>query len=118
MHIKNIFMIFLFSLFINCLGYYSTSPHLAVFVDTGQHIKHNTGLRTIGNAKVQKRGEDCISSFSLVNTFVYIRNNNSIQKAMQNAQITKIAVVDHYSTQIYPFGYTIYAKDCVVVWGE
>ncbi|MCB1158068.1 MAG: hypothetical protein H7A25_14425 [Leptospiraceae bacterium] len=100
-----------------CYGHYSTSPYMAVLtIDTGQHLRSNTNTKTLGSAKLEKKGEDCIENFLLLNT-LYHSGNPSIKKAMANAGITKIAVVDHYSTEIFPI-YTLYSKDCIVVWGE
>jgi hypothetical protein len=119
MFLKKLLIVLLLSMFVNCYGHYSTSPYLGLVVsNAGHHIRHTAGGRTLGNGAIEKRGEECITNYLVLNGIFHNRSSNSVKKAMEKAKITKIAVVDHYSTQIFPASYTIYSKDCTVVWGE
>lgn len=94
----------------------TTSPNQGwVLQMSSQHIPGLNGT-TIGNAKLEKRGESCSISILPLNIFYY-GHGRSVQKAMQDAGIKKIAVIDYQTFSILPY-FGIFSQDCVVVWGE
>lgn len=117
---KKVLVLFTCFFISNCLGYYSTSPHFTFFTfGAGHHIRSRTGAKTLGSARLEKKGEDCTANYMVVNT-LYHPQRPTIKKAMKNGKISKIAVVDHRSSSVMlgAVQYTLYSKDCIIVWGE
>ncbi|MCE9599472.1 MAG: TRL-like family protein [Spirochaetia bacterium] len=75
---------------------------------------HDRGGSIPTSASVKKSGKDCLYGIPIVGWF-WNGPSQSIQKAAAEAGISKIAVVDHNSLNV--FGRFFY-RECVVVWGE
>ncbi|MBE7438960.1 MAG: hypothetical protein HS115_10935 [Spirochaetales bacterium] len=99
------------------LGHCLSSP-LQGFLYTGTEFHHRGAENKplLGPASVVKRGEACsYGSILQLLTAVLVDYEPTIEQAMANGAITSIAVVDRRSTGIF---FNIFAKDCIVVWGE
>ena len=53
----------------------------------------------------------------VANFFIHDSEDGTIEAAMKDGGITKVAIVDRKSIYVLPI-YTIYAKECVIVYGE
>lgn len=90
-----------------------TSPMNGVLFTSTSHYVTQNGTQ-IGSGKVLKSGKSCSVSGFLVNIFFY-GAGGSIEEAKANGGITKIAVVDYTSLNIF---LSLFYRECVVVWGE
>ncbi len=95
----------------NCIS----SPLQGVLF-TGTEFNHK-GYDTsnkIGPGRVIKRGESCAYNTSLL-FGLFFSSDPSLKNAMDDGGITKIAVIDRSSIGVL---LNIFARDCIVVWGE
>jgi hypothetical protein len=111
-------LIIYFSLLLfNCIGVYNTSPHFGLYVDGSHHVKHPL-TQTLGEGNIIKKGTSCVTGIAILNFLIHERKN-SIEEAMKQANITKVAVVDRSTEQILNIPYlSFYGKDCIIVYGE
>jgi len=112
---------FIFS-FVNCMGNYTSSIHSPlVFANTSQNINehYTTGDNSprIGNAKIVKKGQACFKGLPVINQYIFDSEDATIEAAMKDGGITKLAIVDRKSFYLFPI-LTLYAKECIIVYGE
>lgn len=97
-----------------CMSCISAPEQGALFTYTTQHVYGLSPGGQVTSAKIEKRGQDCSYGILILNYFYY-GGGASIRRAMDEAGITKIGVVDRSSISI--LGYLFY-RECVVVFGE
>ena len=115
------FIILFILLLFNCIGNYNTSPHYGFYVNGSHHVKHPLA-QTLGEGNIIKKGMSCVTGIGIINFFIHERKA-TVEEAMKEAGITKIAVVDRSSEQYFGLpriilGFSLYAKDCIIVYGE
>ncbi|MCB1179499.1 MAG: hypothetical protein KDK36_18100 [Leptospiraceae bacterium] len=95
----------------NCL---SPIPQYPLNLDSEIHLSGHNNSFGIGSAKVLKKGESCYASILYQGLLDYgITQKISVDEAVFNGDITKIATIDYSSTSTL-----IYYKNCIIVWGE
>lgn len=117
-NIRLTFLVLFLGLFFgNCLVSSTTPAHGGggFITITTQHVYGNSQGSQISSAKVMRSGESCSLSSAFFINFFFYGKGGSIEDAAKKAEITKIAVVDRSSLNI--FGKVFY-RDCIVVWGE
>ncbi|MCC5815788.1 MAG: TRL-like family protein [Leptospira sp.] len=107
---------------LNCMGNYTSSPHSPIlFSKTSQNINETFSSGDfhyrIGNASILKKGKACYKSVPILNYLIYDSEDRTIEKAMKDGGITKVAIVDRES-MYFLVTYTIFSKECIVVYGE
>ena len=107
---KVVYLLIFIFLNLNCLS----SPYIFLFGKSEHHISAKNP-NTITSNRILKRGESCSYSSYIGNLFMlYYGVGGSINQAMEKAGITKVAVVDQSSLNIFP----LYYEECIIVYGE
>lgn len=84
-----------------------------LFTNTVQSV-HSDGLQgQISSASIAKSGKSCSLSGLPVSLFYY-GAGNSIEEAKKNGDISRIALIDRESINVFFFFY----RECITVWGE
>jgi len=113
------FFIFIFSVFLiiffnaNCVS--APMPGLLV-TKTKQHLfSGTTGGMKLQSVPIVKSGKSCSQSSWLYLAYFSYAGGGSIQEAMDNGGLTKIATIDRESYSLFA---GLYYEECTVVWGE
>lgn len=85
---------------------------LPYFPPTHTNLHMRSG--PLGLASVAKRGQHCKSSFFPVN-IIWFDLGPSVERAMEDGGITRVAIVDRKSLNVLGL---IYQRECIVVYGE
>lgn len=97
---------------------YTTSPIGGfLFTNTYSHLDHDyllSGVDTIGDARILKKGYDCHWTIFPLNV-IYEGSGMSMDRAMAQGGISKVAVVDYESINVLG---PIFHENCIVVYGE
>jgi hypothetical protein len=93
-------------------------PSLLVNV-TEEHVYGISNGNTLGPARVEVQGESCTTSVFLLSIFFNFPGR-SIDKAIAEGKIGRIASIDYRSVSVFPFleYLNFYNMECVVVTGE
>ena len=101
-------------------GCFSSSPVESVFsINTEQHIYESNGP-LISSHRIERRSESCSYRIAYVEWLFYGWGGGG-EEARQSVQMQKIASVDHQSLGVLNltmFGFTLFAQECIVVYGE
>ena len=101
-------------------GCFSSSPVESVFtINTEQHIYEGNGP-LISSHRIERRSESCSYRIAYVEWLFY-GWGGGLEEARQSVSMQKAASVDHQSLGIFNltlFGFTLFAQECIVVYGE
>lgn len=101
------FIIFSLIYFINC----TTTPLPAIlFTKTTQNLPYQAN-NYLTSAEIKKKGQACAMSVLWLG-LLFFAGNESIEKAMQNGNIKKVAVIDSESTILLS---GLFVKECTIV---
>ncbi|MCW7460265.1 TRL-like family protein [Leptospira bandrabouensis] len=103
--------IFSLAFFANCL----TAPIPGILLtSTNQHVTADATGNALTSAKIEKSGKSCSFSFFIAN-YLFYGAGHSVDQAVKDAGIKKIALIDRESLSILT---GLFYRECVVVWGE
>jgi hypothetical protein len=102
-----------FLLFGNCIS--SPMPGLIV-TRTKQHLTSGTtGGIKLQSVSIVKSGKSCSVGSWLYVAYFYFGGGGSIQEAMQEGGLQRIATIDRESFSVLA---GLYYQECTVVWGD
>ncbi|TGK31509.1 TRL-like family protein [Leptospira gomenensis] len=105
-----IFLVCVIALISNC----SSNLYPIYFFQSNEYHISGTQIGGPTSAKVLKQGRSC-ATYSIITWLFFAGGEGSVEEAMKDGNITKIAVIDR-STE-GALGY-LYSKECVIVYGE
>jgi hypothetical protein len=116
MKLKMTIKLLLISLIIIFSGFSCvSSPIQGIFFSyTSHHIYDKGNGSQLSSAKVTKMGQSCSWSSFFIREIFY-GSGIKVDEAMKEANITKVAVIDHQSLSILG---SMYYQECVQVFGE
>ncbi|TGK08759.1 TRL-like family protein [Leptospira fletcheri] len=92
----------------------ASTPLPALIFNSSEHHVSGSPITGPTDVKILKSGKSC-SNYSILNWLFYSGGEGSIEEAMKDGKITKVAVVDKSAFSILSF---IFSRECVLVFGE
>ncbi|TGK18979.1 TRL-like family protein [Leptospira fluminis] len=92
----------------------ASTPLPALIFNSSEHHVSGSPITGPTDAKILKSGKSC-SNYSILNWLFYSGGEGSIEEAMKDGKITRIAIVDKSAFSILS---VVFSRECVVVFGE